>query len=174
MNATDILHYSHQAVLASIADLTPAEWHTPGVCGEWSVHDIIAHLAAYEHVLLDVLLQRALRQTTGHLEEFLSRGDEFNDYEVALRRNIPSADVLGEYNHTYARVAALAARLPAAELRQPGTLYWYGMQYSIEDLIVYGYHGHKREHSAQVAVYRDRLVQQAAETSQREELEYAL
>jgi hypothetical protein len=30
-------------------------WETPGACGVWSVKDIIAHLASYERVLVDIL-----------------------------------------------------------------------------------------------------------------------
>jgi hypothetical protein len=43
-------------------------------------------------------------------------------------------------------------------LRSTGTIPWYGEQYSIEDLIVYQYYGHKREHVAQIWVYRDHLA----------------
>ena len=54
----------------------------------------------------------------------------------------------------YLRLDALL-RVPAATLRQPGTLPWYGAEYAVDDLIVYTAYGHKREHSAQIAVYRD-------------------
>jgi hypothetical protein len=29
------------------------------------------------------------------------------------------------------------------------------MEYALDDYIVYAYYGHKREHSAQIAVFRD-------------------
>jgi hypothetical protein len=44
----------------------------------------------------------------------------------------------------------------SAEMRQrPGTLPWYGMEYALDDFIVYQYYGHKREHMAQVNVFKD-------------------
>ena len=42
-------------------------------------------------------------------------------------------------------------------LREVGTLPWDGEDYALDDFLVYGYYGHKREHSAQIAAFRDRL-----------------
>ena len=59
---------------------------------------------------------------------------------------------------TGTRVTPLLARIPAETLRRPGTIPRYGEGYSLEDLEVYQYYGHKREHRAQVDVFRDRLA----------------
>jgi len=55
VNASDILKYGHRTVLATLDGLPEAEWYTPNVCGVWSVKDILAHLASFEHMLVDVL-----------------------------------------------------------------------------------------------------------------------
>ena len=55
----------------------------------------------------------------------------------------------------HARTMALIADIPAEVLRQPGTIPWYGDEYALDDLIVYQYYGHKREHMAQVDKFRD-------------------
>ncbi len=55
MNARDVLKYGHLTVLRTIDGLPKADWETSGVCGYWSVKDLIAHLASFEHVLVDVL-----------------------------------------------------------------------------------------------------------------------
>jgi hypothetical protein len=52
---------------------------------------------------------------------------------------------------------ALISEFPAEQLRQPGSLPWYGPAYAIDDLIVYQYYGHKREHTAQINVFKDLL-----------------
>ncbi len=49
------------------------------------------------------------------------------------------------------------AQIPTEILRQPGTVPWYGMEYSLDDFLVYQYYGHKREHMAQVNVFADQL-----------------
>jgi hypothetical protein len=84
-------------------------------------------------------------------------GDAFNAVQVGMRQDRPVAEVLGEYNKAYERVISLLPRLDESLLRRAGTIPWYGKEYSLDDLIVYQYYGHKREHMAQVAVYRDTL-----------------
>jgi len=66
-------------------------------------------------------------------------------------------EVLDEFNDAHAQVMSLAERIRPEVFRQVGTLPWYGMDYSLDDVLVYMYYGHKREHSAQIAAFRDRL-----------------
>jgi hypothetical protein len=67
------------------------------------------------------------------------------------------SQVVQDYNDAYNQVAIIALELSENDLRQPGNIPWYGSEYSIEDLIVYQYYGHKREHCAQISVFRDTL-----------------
>ena len=72
-------------------------------------------------------------------------------------------EVLKEFNGTYTQVMSLIANIPLETLRQNGTLPWYGIDYALDDVIVYMYYGHKREHSAQIAAFCDRLRQDGAQ-----------
>lgn len=171
MNAQDILKYGHGTVLRAVEGLPDAEWETGGVCGLWSVKDIIAHLASYEQVLEEVLLSFQGNSAmpslspggsaTPMLNAFVAPGGQFNNSQVALRASGSYADVLDEYTSVHERVSTLAAQIPAETLRQAGTLPWYGLEYALDDLIVYAFYGHKREHCAQIAVFRDRERRQA-------------
>jgi hypothetical protein len=168
MNASDILRYGHTTVLRAIDGLAEADWETSGVCGVWSAKDIIAHLTSYELVLQEVLasfqgdsaMPSASPGTsaTPMLNAFVEPSGQFNDAQVALRSSSSHTDVLAEYTSAYEQVAALAARLPAEIFCQAGTLPWYGLEYALDDFIVYAFYGHKREHCAQIAVFRDRLA----------------
>jgi len=158
MNATDILKYGQGTVLQAIEGLPESAWETPGACGVWSIKDIIAHLASYEHVIVDVLSTFVGGGPTRYLSKFTEPGGGFNDSEVALRKGKTVKEVLGEFQDTHAQVMSLAARIPAETFRQTGTLPWYGMEYALDDFIVYTQYGHKREHSAQVAALRDHLA----------------
>jgi hypothetical protein len=51
----------------------------------------------------------------------------------------------------------LAGRLPAESYHQTGLIPWYGAEYDLDDFLVYTYYGHKREHGAQIAVFRDQI-----------------
>lgn len=163
MNATDILKYGHETVLSAIDGLPESEWEVAGVCGVWSVKDIIAHLASYEHVLVDLLNMFLGGQPGPHLNQLMADGEQFNDKQVAQYEGKSVPEVLSEYCDTQAKVMSLVTQIPAETLRQPGTLPEYGPEYALDDMIVYSYYGHKREHCAQIAVFRDRLTKLAGE-----------
>ena len=165
MNASDILKYGHGTVLRAIDGLPEADWEIGGVCGVWSVKNIIAHLASYEQVLEEVLASfqndSALPSpstggsATPMLNAFVDPGGQFNDTQVALRQHHSPATILAEYTEAYNRVSALVVQLPTDLLSRAGTLPWYGQEYALDDFIVYAFYGHKREHCAQIAVFRD-------------------
>ncbi|HLH60590.1 MAG TPA: DinB family protein [Ktedonobacteraceae bacterium] len=157
MNAKDILKYGQPAVLATLEGFPESAWETPGACGFWSVKDIIAHLASYEQVLVDILAGFVSRQPAPSLDRFIELGSQFNDTEVERRKTRTMREVLDEFNDAHAQVMSLIGKIAPETLRQPGTLPWYGLDYSLDDVIVYMYYGHKREHSAQIAAFRDRL-----------------
>jgi hypothetical protein len=164
MNATDILKYGQQTVLQAIDGFPATGWETHGACGVWSVKDIIAHLASYEQVLVDILTAVTGKASTPVLNRFIELGGQFNDNEVDKRKARTVQEVLTEFNDTHTQVMSLIANIPRETLRQNGTLPWYGMDYALDDVIVYMYYGHKREHSAQIAAFRDHLRQDGAQT----------
>ncbi len=84
-------------------------------------------------------------------------GDQFNEVQVSQRKDKNPRQVLEEYDRLHDEVRRLLPKIPVATLQQAGTLPWYGMEYDLEDFIVYAFYGHKREHCAQIAMYRDKL-----------------
>lgn len=156
MNANDILKYGHLTLIKAIDSLPEADWTTGGVCGVWSTKDIIAHLASFEHVLVEILTSFLDGGDTPYLKEYTA-GPEFNDVEVSKRQHLTPVQVLAEYNDAQAETMTLAARLTPEFWRQNGTLPWYGAEYSLDDFIVYTFYGHKREHTAQINVFKDTL-----------------
>ena len=157
MNTSDVLKYGHQTVLQTVEGLPYAEWDTPGVCGVWSVRQIIAHLASFEHLLVDVLHSLLDDEPTPTLEKFQQSIAAFSDAEVAARQDKIAAEIWAEYNDTYAQAAHLLSRVPVEARAVNGLLPWYGQGYSLDDFIVYTFYGHKREHCAQIMVFRDQL-----------------
>jgi hypothetical protein len=158
MNAVDILKYGQLTVLGTLKEFPENGLETPGACGVWSVKDIVAHLASYEEVLVDVLGALTGGGATSYLDKFTAPGGQFNDSEVAARKGKSIGEVLEEFNSAHERVMELAGQIPQETFRQNGTLPWYGSEYALDDFIVYTYYGHKREHSAQIAAMRDRLT----------------
>ena len=55
MNSFDVLKYGQLTLLHELEEFPPEAVLRGGACGYWSVKDIIAHLASYEVILVDVL-----------------------------------------------------------------------------------------------------------------------
>jgi uncharacterized protein (TIGR03083 family) len=159
MHAADVLKYGNLTLLGSVEGLAPDDWETPGVCGVWSVKGIVAHLASYEAVLVEILDGFVGGNApTPLLDRFRDPGANFNDAEVAARASRSVEETLAELKGAHARVLELIAEVPEDLARRTGTLPWYGEAYALEDLLVYMYYGHKREHAAQILVFRDGLA----------------
>lgn len=158
MNTSDVLKYGHLTVLQAVDGLAETDWTTAGVCGVWSVKEIVAHLASFEQMLVDLLRSLLGSSDTPTLDRFRQAGVAFNDDEVARRGDRTAGQVLDEYNRAYEEAAGLLPQVPLEVRRRNGVLPWYGPEYDLEDFIVYTFYGHKREHCAQIAVYRDRLT----------------
>ena len=156
MNAVDVLTYGHRSLLGTIEGVPEARWDTPGACGAWSIKDIVAHLASSELVLIDILTEVSGGGPTPTLDRFRMPGGGFNDDEVAARTGQTPEETRAELDDAHVRVMALAAGVPSETWRRPGTVPWYGAEYALDDLIVYMYYGHKREHGAQIAAFADR------------------
>jgi hypothetical protein len=159
MNARDILHYGHDFVLRNLADLPQEHWDTENVCGWWSTKNILAHLASFEYVLNEVTHSFVGSGPMPYLEQFGDHPGKFNDFQVDIRKNKTAQEVFDEYAERHAVNMEQLSKIDAETLRRPGTLPWYGNEYALDDLIVYQYYGHKREHTAQINVFKDSLKQ---------------
>ncbi|MDQ3655219.1 MAG: maleylpyruvate isomerase N-terminal domain-containing protein [Chloroflexota bacterium] len=158
MNAADVMRYGHLTLLASLDRVPDDQFDRPGACGDWSVKDIIAHLGSYELVLIDILNKAKGGDPAPVLDRFRQEGNRFNDVEVSARRDRNLTQVLTELNDAHAAAHDLLQSFEPDRLRTPGSIAWYGPDYSLDDLIVYMYYGHKREHAAQIEALHDGAI----------------
>lgn len=158
MNAYDVLYYGHGTVMRAVEELPHEQWTTPGVVGYWSVKNIISHLASFEMFLIELLGALPDNRPMPTIERMKSDPQTFNDVEVDQKRADQSpADAWAEYVTNWERVMGLLGAIPESDRRVAGALPWYGDEYDLEDFLVYTFYGHKREHCAQIMVYRDTL-----------------
>ena len=162
MHAVDMLTYGHQTMIDAVEGLSQADWEMSGVCGHWSVKEIIAHLASYELLLVEVLQSLTDSEAKTPLLETMFANDEtFNDDEVMQRQMLTPAAQWQEYEAAYKQAVTLLRLIPLEGQRLSGVLSWYGAEYDLEDFLVYMFYAHKREHAAQINVYRDHLARQS-------------
>ncbi len=157
MHALDVLKYGNRTILRAVRDLPDADWHAPEVCGYWSVREIFAHLASFEYALVDALSVARGGPIGPALADMLRDGQAFNDAQVAARAGLSPAETLAEYESVQAQTMELTAALPSSLFYNTGFLPAYGMEYDLEDFIAYSYYGHKREHAAQIVLFRERI-----------------
>jgi hypothetical protein len=158
MNPADILKYGHKTVMDTLRGIAPEQMEIGGVCGIWSTRDVIAHLASYELFLDGVMGTFLDEPPTPTLIQIGEVGPaRFNDLQVEMRKNKSTQEVLDEYIASTERNLSRVPLISEEVWRQTGTLPWYGLEYALDDFIVYGFYGHKREHSAQINIFKDTL-----------------
>jgi hypothetical protein len=86
----------------------------------------------------------------------------FDEIEVAKRRDKTVSQVLAEYEAAYTQTVALLPQIPVEVRHKKGISPWDGSPYDLEDFIIYSLYGHKQEHSAQIATFRQNLAHRAA------------
>lgn len=158
MHMHDIILYGHLEIMKATEKLPLDKWELPNACGVWSVKNIIAHLAAYELMLVDVLSslldENAITPT---LSNMFTLRDAWNDDEVEKRKHLNATDTFKEYTDNHEKVVQLLEDIPAERATKAGALSWYGDSYDLDDFLVYTFYGHKREHAAQIHAFRDVL-----------------
>ena len=114
MDKSILLHEmsnGYTALENSLAPLNQAQMTTPGVNGDWSIKDILAHLNAWQDYLV-MRLQAAARNEVPAIQGVLSDEDEGNTvdrlnarfYEENKSRSLD--EVLAGCRTTYWRAAA--------------------------------------------------------------------
>ena len=158
MNMIDVMRSGHQTVVKTVDGLEPERWQAPPVVGVWSTKHVIAHLSSFEAMLIDVLTSIADDDAPTPVLDALRAGPaQFNTDQVAMRDHLSPDEALREYQTNFAEALALARALPDHVRRRNGLLEWYGSEYDLEDFIAYTFYGHKREHAAQIVLFRKSL-----------------
>lgn len=102
-----------EALLAEAEAWSETQMTQPGINGEWSIKDIIAHVTWYEREMVGLLQAHALAGS--HLWELPH--DQRNDALFEELRGKPLAGVQVEARQTFAELLALVEGLAEEDLR---------------------------------------------------------
>lgn len=97
---------------ASYAGLTPAQLRTPGVTGQWSVRDIIAHVTWWEEEALKHLPGIRKGERTPRYSVVYGGIDAFNAMMTEQRRGLSLAEVLHQHDEVHAKLIRYVRRSP--------------------------------------------------------------
>ena len=113
------VHDARERLLASFSGLSDEELQIPGVCGDWSVRDILAHLAAWDRATTE--LYRAM--LVGERDPFLDLDEDgverFDAEQHAGTLHIPLADVIAELHASREDMLTLLRDVDNAKLFAP-------------------------------------------------------
>ncbi len=156
MNTAEVLENGLLLLIQVVDGLPEEAWDMPGVCGNWSVKDIVAHLASYEQLILDIVSTFSGRPLSSYAKRWIDDRSSFNTTEVEARKFETAQHVLDEYQNTQVQTASVLMQVPNDLAQKTGTMPWYDPACSLTDLITRMYE-HTREHCAQISQFRQRL-----------------
>jgi hypothetical protein len=105
---------------ASYQGLSDGQMTRLGAVGEWSVKDVLSHVASWEEVVLPDLarIARGDTPTLASMDLYTANFDGFNAMIMSLRRNLPLDQVLRELGIVRADFMAAISRLPDSVLAE--------------------------------------------------------
>ncbi len=105
------------AFTRSYAGLSDARLTEPGVTGDWSVKDILAHVTTWE---AEALKHLPLIIEGGRPPRYVTYGgiDAFNARMTEQKRELPLADVLRQQDETHRRLLDFIQSAPAEQFTQ--------------------------------------------------------
>src|SRR6476469_6632205 len=111
------LSRTRNALLAAISGLDEAALDRAGVLGDWSIKNVLAHIAAWEAWVVQALPVRMATGTTpDDFRQRVADEDRFNAEEVAEREELTPDEQLMELERTRAELLAYVGSLDAAAL----------------------------------------------------------
>ncbi|MGH7624155.1 MAG: DinB family protein [Gemmatimonadaceae bacterium] len=96
----------------SYAGLTGAQLRTPGVTGQWSVRDIIAHVTWWEEEALKYLPRVRQGERTPRYSVLYGGINAFNAIMTEQRRGLSLADVLRQHDDVHTKLIRYVRRSP--------------------------------------------------------------
>jgi hypothetical protein len=161
MHALTTLNYANKTLLDSLKGLTDTDWDTPGVCGFWSVKQIIAHISAWDAHSCETLAPYAgVTAPTPYSDDFATfnfNDDLFNEKYGTAAASKSKQELLAELEAVYLRLSDVCSKISNEDWHKTGVLSWAPAN-DFEDYLIYAVYGHHYEHAAQIIVFRDSRV----------------
>ena len=105
-----------QDLVGSYATLTEAPLTEPGVTGDWSVRDIVAHVSTWEQEALTHVPQIAAGERAPRYSTTYGAIDAFNALRTEQKRTLSLAAVLAQRDEIHGEVVELVRRLPEEQI----------------------------------------------------------
>jgi len=152
----DMIRMEHDFLLRALAGLTPDEMAVPGVVGEWSIKDILAHVTVWEQRFLGWLDAADRGETPERPEPGYTWDDTdaLNERDFRANQGRALAEIWVDFERSYAQMVERTIALPDDVLLTPAYYAW------TEDWPLWRYLDanageHYREHAEQIRKWRN-------------------
>ena len=124
----DGLQAEYRGWEALLAQIGEERMEQPGVAGEWSIKDIVAHLTGWRRRTVGRLqaAQRGLEEPAPPWPAQLQEDDEINAWLYETNRDRPASEILADSRRVFEELVAAIEALPERELLDPGRFPWTG------------------------------------------------
>jgi len=151
----DALEDEREKILEAIENLSDQDLKEPGVIGEWSVKDILAHLSAWEGELVKLLWQVEQGQNPSSVHFSELPVDELNAKWQEANRSRPWERVLADFEAVRKQTVRRVSELEEQDLNDPQRYSWL-QGYPLWEWIANDSFKHEAEHTAQILEWRAR------------------
>ena len=116
------LTQSRQVLHQAIQGLSEEEMTQVQVEGEWTIQDVMGHIASWEETLLEPLRRYANGDPFGVevIKDYLA----WNDEQAARKQNVPLNEILDELAAVRQELVSAASRLSDEQWAQPELFPW--------------------------------------------------
>ena len=136
-----------EAFNKSIEGLSEAEMLEPGVIGEWSVRDIIAHVTVWEEEALKALPIILTGQRTPRYSVLYGGIDAFNAQMTEKNRSLSLEEVLCRRDETHQRLLAFIRSAPQEQITT---------ETRFRRRVRYDSYSHYSEHTEAILTWREK------------------
>ena len=145
---------ARERLLNAIDGLSDEDMLEPGVCGEWSVRDVVAHVAAWDRETTDMFSAMLEGERHDFLDLDIEGLEQFNQEHHEATRSVPVADALAELSDSREAMLDLVRGVDNARLFAPAPGYEHA------DMSIAACLGaqiqHDEEHAEMIEAWREK------------------
>lgn len=156
------LGLNRDELLHALADLGETEINTPRVVGEWSIKDVVGHIAYWEQVIHNHVRESFAEGRPCQLQSDPGE-DAINRREADKRKTWKWPRVRAEFENARRALIERVEKLSESELSFQVPSPWWGDNriYSVAQMIEEDAIGHCREHTQQIVAWKQNRTNHA-------------
>lgn len=150
------IHRERAELEAALARISPDRRSHPLQADGWSIKDILAHIVAWEQVMLRWLQASLAGETPADPAPGLTDDDveRLNSAFFRANRDRALVEVEDEFQRSYAEVIEALEAAPEPVLMQPGYFTWTE-EWPLATVVATNTSDHYREHREQIAAWAE-------------------